>query len=260
VWGKARVAREPNSHRCGFVRAVVDPRTQRQGLRGLVTRVHSTRWLFSPSPRTTIIFAPNAIAYQTGHAAVGACRHGGQRPHSGGGCLLPRKILALSDFAERAANARAGGSKIWAHDLPVAPDMQAGKRSCLRQMGYVRAGNDGWCSSMPGCCASICGRRLIDAADAFSRRMWENVIAQHPNPVTEPRKQLMTPQQTDLVRTGFARVQPNADAVAAAFHATQKRHPTPTIGGRTVVTSAACRYAGVSKVNWPRGSSFLFAH
>jgi len=28
----------------------------------------------------------------------------------------------------------------------------------------------------------------------------------------------MTPQQIELVRTGFARVQPNADAVAAAFY------------------------------------------
>jgi len=80
-------------------------------------------------PGMTIIFAPNAIAYQLITPLSALSTTAANDRISGGGWLLPRTTLALPDFAERAASVRTGGSKIWAQDLPVNLGMQAGKRS-----------------------------------------------------------------------------------------------------------------------------------
>lgn len=80
-------------------------------------------------PAMTIVFAPNAVAYQliTPLSAVGTTAANDRV--SGGGWLVPRSTFALPDFAERGAQVREGGSKIWAQDVPVNLAMQAGKQS-----------------------------------------------------------------------------------------------------------------------------------
>ncbi|HEV7391194.1 MAG TPA: aromatic ring-hydroxylating dioxygenase subunit alpha [Burkholderiales bacterium] len=80
-------------------------------------------------PGMTIVFAPNAIAYQIVTAVSAEGTMAANDRVTGGGWLVPRSTLALSDFNERAAQVREGGAKIWAQDLPVNLSMQAGKRS-----------------------------------------------------------------------------------------------------------------------------------
>jgi len=77
----------------------------------------------------TLVFAPNAVAYQLIAAVSADGTMAANDRVTGGGWLVPRSTLALPDFAERAAQVREGGSKIWAQDVPVNLSMQAGKRS-----------------------------------------------------------------------------------------------------------------------------------
>jgi phenylpropionate dioxygenase-like ring-hydroxylating dioxygenase large terminal subunit len=80
-------------------------------------------------PSMTIVFAPNAIAYQLITAVGAEGTMAANDRVTGGGWLVPRSTLALDDFAQRAAQVREGGAKIWAQDVPVNLGMQAGKRS-----------------------------------------------------------------------------------------------------------------------------------
>jgi phenylpropionate dioxygenase-like ring-hydroxylating dioxygenase large terminal subunit len=80
-------------------------------------------------PGMTIVFAPNAIAYQLVTAVSETGTMAANDRVTGGGWLVPRSTLALPDFEARAAQVREGGSKIWAQDVPVNLAMQAGKRS-----------------------------------------------------------------------------------------------------------------------------------
>lgn len=80
-------------------------------------------------PGMTMIFAPNAVAYQLITPLGASATTAANDRISGGGWLLPRSTLDLPDFEARAARVREGGAKIWAQDLPVNLGMQAGKLS-----------------------------------------------------------------------------------------------------------------------------------
>ena len=80
-------------------------------------------------PGMTLVFAPNAVAYQLVTAVAVEGTMAANDRVTGGGWLVPRSTLDLPDFAERAAQVREGGGKIWAQDVPVNLAMQAGKRS-----------------------------------------------------------------------------------------------------------------------------------
>jgi len=80
-------------------------------------------------PGMTIVFAPNAIAYQLVTAVSECGTMAANDRVTGGGWLVPRSTRALPDFDARAAQVREGGGKIWAQDLPVNLAMQAGKHS-----------------------------------------------------------------------------------------------------------------------------------
>lgn len=80
-------------------------------------------------PGMTIVFAPNAVAYQLVTAVSAEGTMAANDRVTGGGWIVPRSTLALADFPERAAAVREGGSKIWAQDVPINLSMQAGKRS-----------------------------------------------------------------------------------------------------------------------------------
>ena len=80
-------------------------------------------------PGMTIVFAPNAVAYQIVSAISAEATTAANDRVTGGGWLVPRSTLELPDFEARAASVREGGGKIWAQDVPVNLAMQAGKRS-----------------------------------------------------------------------------------------------------------------------------------
>jgi phenylpropionate dioxygenase-like ring-hydroxylating dioxygenase large terminal subunit len=80
-------------------------------------------------PSMTIMFAPNAVAYQILTAVSAEGTLAASDRVTGGGWLVPRSTLELPDFQARAAQVREGASKIWAQDLPVNLAMQAGKHS-----------------------------------------------------------------------------------------------------------------------------------
>jgi phenylpropionate dioxygenase-like ring-hydroxylating dioxygenase large terminal subunit len=86
-------------------------------------------------PSMTLVFAPNAAAYQLVTAVAVEGTMAANDRVTGGGWLVPRSTLALPDFAERAAQVREGGGKIWAQDVPVNLGMQAGKRSRFAPSG-----------------------------------------------------------------------------------------------------------------------------
>ena len=80
-------------------------------------------------PNLQLMFAPGAVSYTLlVPEAVDATFASSDRV-TGGGWILPRKTVALSDFAERTAAVREGAGKIWAQDVPINNAMQAGKRS-----------------------------------------------------------------------------------------------------------------------------------
>ena len=80
-------------------------------------------------PTLQLMFAPGAVAYTLLLPQGPEETFASSDRVTGGGWVLPRKTVALPDFAERAAAVRAGASKIWAQDVPVNLAMQAGKRS-----------------------------------------------------------------------------------------------------------------------------------
>ncbi len=80
-------------------------------------------------PSMTLIFAPGVVAYALVRPVGAAATQAANDRVTGGGWILPNSTLALPDFAERAAQVREGGSKIWAQDVPVNLSMQAGKSS-----------------------------------------------------------------------------------------------------------------------------------
>ena len=80
-------------------------------------------------PTLQLMFAPSAVAYTLLLPQGPEETFASSDRVTGGGWVLPRKTVALPDFAERAAAVREGASKIWAQDVPVNLAMQAGKRS-----------------------------------------------------------------------------------------------------------------------------------
>ena len=77
-------------------------------------------------PGMTIVFAPNAVAYQLVRPSRSDAPRTTASPAAAGWF---RSTLELPDFEARAASVREGGGKIWAQDVPVNLAMQAGKRS-----------------------------------------------------------------------------------------------------------------------------------
>lgn len=80
-------------------------------------------------PSMTLIFAPGVVAYALVRPVGAAATQAANDRVTGGGWILPNSTLAMPDFADRAAQVREGGSKIWAQDVPVNLSMQAGKSS-----------------------------------------------------------------------------------------------------------------------------------
>lgn len=80
-------------------------------------------------PSMTLIFAPGVVAYALVRPVGAAATRAANDRITGGGWILPNSTLELPDFAERAAEVREGGSKIWKQDVPVNLRMQAGKSS-----------------------------------------------------------------------------------------------------------------------------------
>ncbi len=87
-------------------------------------------------PSLQLMFAPGAVAYTLLVPAGPEATFASSDRVTGGGWVLPRRTVALADFAERAAAVREGASKIWAQDVPVNLAMQAGKRSRFMPDGY----------------------------------------------------------------------------------------------------------------------------
>ena len=89
-------------------------------------------------PSMTLMFTPNNVAYTLIAPAGAEETFASSDRVTAGGWLLPKRTLALPDFAARAARAQAGASKIWAQDVPVNTSMQANKHS-----RYLPAGRYG---------------------------------------------------------------------------------------------------------------------
>jgi phenylpropionate dioxygenase-like ring-hydroxylating dioxygenase large terminal subunit len=95
-----------------------------------LTAVQRSRIVFAMLPPSmTLVFTPTAIAYQLVTALGAECTLAANDRVTGGGWLVPRTTVELADFAQRAAQVREGGGRIWAQDVPVNLGMQAGKRS-----------------------------------------------------------------------------------------------------------------------------------
>ena len=86
-------------------------------------------------PGMTLVFAPNAVAYQLISAVSEVGTTAANDRVTGGGWLVPRSTRKLVDFDARAAQVREGGAKIWAQDVPVNLAMQAGKQSRFMPQG-----------------------------------------------------------------------------------------------------------------------------
>ena len=80
-------------------------------------------------PNLQLMFAPGAVSYTLLVPAAAEATFASSDRVTGGGWVLPRSTVSLSDFGERAAAVREGAGKIWAQDVPVNLAMQAGKRS-----------------------------------------------------------------------------------------------------------------------------------
>lgn len=86
-------------------------------------------------PNLQLMFAPGAVSYTLLMPDGAEATYASSDRVTGGGWILPRATVALSDFAERAAAVREGAGKIWAQDVPVNNAMQAGKRSRFMPAG-----------------------------------------------------------------------------------------------------------------------------
>jgi phenylpropionate dioxygenase-like ring-hydroxylating dioxygenase large terminal subunit len=80
-------------------------------------------------PSLTMMFAPGTVAYTLIRPAGVTATFAGSDRVTYGGWLLPQSTIDLPDFTERCKAVSAGGSKIWAQDVPVNRGMQAAKSS-----------------------------------------------------------------------------------------------------------------------------------
>jgi phenylpropionate dioxygenase-like ring-hydroxylating dioxygenase large terminal subunit len=80
-------------------------------------------------PSMTLVFAPGAIAYTLLKVSDVLQTYASNDRVTAGGWLLPKSTIDLPDFQDRARTVSAGGSKIWAQDIPVNLAMQRGKAS-----------------------------------------------------------------------------------------------------------------------------------
>ncbi len=80
-------------------------------------------------PSMLLMFAPGTIAYTLIKPAGVTATYAGSDRVTYGGWLLPKSTIDLPDFRERCAAVSAGGTRIWAEDLPINNGMQAAKRS-----------------------------------------------------------------------------------------------------------------------------------
>lgn len=80
-------------------------------------------------PSMTIVFAPNAIAYQHITATAVDRTYASNDRATAGGWLIPKSTRTLPDFDQRAALILEGAKKIWMQDIPVNHGVQAGKHS-----------------------------------------------------------------------------------------------------------------------------------
>jgi phenylpropionate dioxygenase-like ring-hydroxylating dioxygenase large terminal subunit len=86
-------------------------------------------------PNMQLMFAPGTVAYTLINPVGAEATFASSDRVTGGGWVLPRKTVAMPDFAERAAAVREGASKIWAQDVPINLGLQAGKRSQFAPKG-----------------------------------------------------------------------------------------------------------------------------
>lgn len=80
-------------------------------------------------PSLTLVFSPNAIAYQHITATAADKTYASNDRVTAGGWLIPKSTRALPDFDRRAGLILEGAKKIWAQDVPVNHGVQAGKHS-----------------------------------------------------------------------------------------------------------------------------------
>ncbi|SJZ30725.1 Ring hydroxylating alpha subunit (catalytic domain) [Enhydrobacter aerosaccus] len=80
-------------------------------------------------PSLLLMMAPGTIAYTLIRPAGAEATLAGSDRVTYGGWLLPQSTLDLPDLMERCAAVSAGGSKIWAQDVPMNRGMQASKHS-----------------------------------------------------------------------------------------------------------------------------------
>ncbi|MGH7014773.1 MAG: aromatic ring-hydroxylating oxygenase subunit alpha [Stellaceae bacterium] len=80
-------------------------------------------------PSLTLVFAPNAIAYQHIAATAVDKTYASNDRVTAGGWLIPKSTRALPDFDRRTALIQEGARKIWLQDIPVNHGVQAGKHS-----------------------------------------------------------------------------------------------------------------------------------
>ena len=80
-------------------------------------------------PSLTLMFAPGTVAYTLIRPVGAEATLAGSDRVTYGGWLLPQSTLDLPDLTARCAAVSAGGSKIWAQDVPINRGMQAAKHS-----------------------------------------------------------------------------------------------------------------------------------
>lgn len=80
-------------------------------------------------PSLTLVFAPNAVAYQHIAATAVDKTYASNDRVTAGGWLIPKSTRALPDFDRRAASIQEGAKKIWLQDIPVNLGVQRGKHS-----------------------------------------------------------------------------------------------------------------------------------
>ena len=80
-------------------------------------------------PSLTMMFAPGTVAYTLIRPTGVTATFAGSDRVTYGGWLLPQSTIDLPDFMDRCKAVSAGGSKIWAQDVPVNVGMQAAKSS-----------------------------------------------------------------------------------------------------------------------------------
>jgi hypothetical protein len=80
-------------------------------------------------PSMTLVFAPNAVAYQLITPVGAQATIATSDRITAGGWLLPKSTFELPDFKDRAQRILEGAKKIWLQDVPVNNGVQTGKGS-----------------------------------------------------------------------------------------------------------------------------------